>query len=67
MRCINNFFLGKLALGLAGYGENNGCVSVDYRNTAPDYKDNLILFGGGWNPQQVSGQALPKPHFQYYG
>ncbi|CBY31517.1 unnamed protein product [Oikopleura dioica] len=58
---------GLLPLGQAGYGKNDGCVAVDQRNVAPEYKDNLILYGGGWNSQPVESGPFPKPHYQYYG
>jgi len=62
----------KLPVGSAGYGDNNGCIIPDPRNVNSDYKDNLILYGGGWNAQKAKRwpDGKPdriKPHWQYYG
>jgi hypothetical protein len=66
----SRFGPGKLDVGLAGYGDNDGCIVADNRNVASDFKENLILYGGGWNtqpdPQAATKKAI-KPHYQYYG
>ena len=57
---------GKLPVGKAGYDENNGCIVPDIRNVDSDYKDNLILFGGGWNmqPTDPGVKRVRLPSFQ---
>ena len=60
---------GKEPVGTAGYDENDGCVVPDIRNVDSDFKDNLILYGGGWNTQPglPGSNKVVKPHYQYYG
>lgn len=56
-----------MALGLAGYADNDGCEVADVRNIRNNFKDNFILYGGGWNVQPGARSGTIKPHYQYYG